>query len=185
MLLLASKSPRRHELLKMLEIPFKIVTVKDVEETFPSSLPPEEVPGYLSKLKAKAYMPNLNSEDILLTADTIVLLDNEILGKPTSLEDAKNMLCKLSGRKHKVITGVTISNKAKSVTFSSVTDVYFSILTNEAIDFYVDNFQPMDKAGAYGIQEWIGAIGIQRIDGSFYNVMGLPIHRLYKELLLF
>lgn len=185
MLLLASKSPRRRELLKMLDIPYRIVDLKDVDETYPSDLEPEKVPEFLSKLKAEAYRPELAGDDILITADTVVIIDNEIIGKPRDLEDAKKMLKKLSGRIHKVVTGVTLSSVKKSVTFSVVTDVEFSELSDGEISFYVDKYKPLDKAGAYGIQEWIGAVGVASIDGSFYNVMGLPVHRLYKELSLF
>lgn len=182
MILLASKSPRRHELLKMLDLPFSVIEIKDIEEIFPEDLKSEKVPEYLSKLKASAYEENLDKEDILITADTIVLLENEILGKPRDMEEAKKMLSKLSDRTHKVITGVTISSQKKSVTFSTVTDVKFSKLSQRDIADYVDKYRPLDKAGAYGIQEWIGAIGVESISGSYYNVMGLPIHRLYKEL---
>lgn len=185
MLLLASKSPRRRELLKMLDIPYRIVDLKDVDETYPFDLEPEKVPEFLSKLKTEAYRPELTGDDILITADTVVIIDNDIIGKPRDLEDAKRMLKKLSGRIHKVVTGVTLSSVKKSVTFSVVTDVEFSELSDGEISFYVDKYKPLDKAGAYGIQEWIGAVGVASIDGSFYNVMGLPVHRLYKELSLF
>lgn len=185
MLLLASKSPRRQELIKMLDIPFEIVSVGDVEERYPESLDSEEVPAYLSRLKADAYFDRLGKDDILVTADTIVLLDGEILGKPRDEEDAKRMLGRLSDRKHRVITGVTLASREKSKTFSVASDVYFSELSSEQIDYYVERYRPLDKAGAYGIQEWIGAVGIRKIDGSFYNVMGLPVHQLYRELLGF
>lgn len=185
MLLLASKSPRRRELLKMLDMPFEIVDLKDVDESYPDDLDKEKVPEFLSRLKADAYRSCLNEDNILITADTVVILDNEIIGKPENLEDAKCMLRKLSGRVHKVITGVTLSSQKKSVTFSTVTDVTFAPLSDAEINFYVDTYRPLDKAGAYGIQEWIGAVGVAGINGSFYNVMGLPVHRLYNELLLF
>ena len=185
MLILASKSPRRRELLKMLDLEFKIMDLPGVEETYPSDLPAEKVPEFLSKIKAEAYTSYLNDEDILITADTVVIIDNEIIGKPKDLEDAKKMLSKLSGKQHRVVTGVSLTSTKKSVTFSSVTDVKFAHLSVEDIDFYVEKYKPLDKAGAYGIQEWIGAVGIEGIVGSFYNVMGLPIHALYKQLLLF
>ena len=169
----------------MLNIPFRVVSIGDVEEIYPDDTPVSEVPAFLSRLKANAYISNLQDEDILVTADTVVILDNKILGKPADVEDAKGMLRRLSGRKHEVITGVTIASKEKSVTFSVATDVFFAPLSDGQIEYYVDNFLPLDKAGAYGIQEWIGAVGIERIDGSFYNVMGLPVFRLYKELSLF
>ena len=185
MLLLASRSPRRRELLKLLDIPFTIVDIRDVEESYSSDLPPEKVPEFLSQLKAAAYSGSLLDGDILITADTVVLLEDKILGKPADLDEAKNMLQALSGKTHKVITGVTLTTKQTSVTFSSVTEVKFSRLSPIDIDFYVESFRPLDKAGAYGIQEWIGAIGVESINGSFYNVMGLPVHKLYHELLPF
>lgn len=185
MLLLASKSPRRRELIKMLDIPFRTVELKDVEEIYSSELPKEKVPEFLSRLKAEAYFSELKEGDILITADTIVLLDDEIIGKPGDAEEAKEMLSKLSGKIHRVVTGVTITSTKKSVTFSSITEVTFSSLTSDEIEYYVSNYNPLDKAGAYGIQEWIGAVGISGIRGSYYNVMGLPVNRLYKELLLF
>lgn len=185
MLLLASKSPRRRELLKMLDIPFEIINIVDVDETFPPSLPKNMVPEFLSRLKAEANSGILKNDDILITADTVVIIDDEIIGKPRDLDDARRMLHMLSGRVHKVITGVTLTSTKKSVTFSTVTDVTFAPLSDCEIDFYVDNYHPLDKAGAYGIQEWIGAVGVAAIEGSFYNVMGLPVHRLYNELLLF
>lgn len=185
MLILASKSPRRRELLKILNIPFEIKELKNIEENYPEDMAREQVAEYLSLIKAKAYYPDLKEDDILITADTVVILKDEILGKPHSLDEAKEMLQKLSGNVHKVVTGVTLTSTKKSVTFSAVTDVTFASLSNEEIDYYVKTYKPLDKAGAYGIQEWIGAVGVVRIDGSFYNVMGLPIQRLYSELLLF
>ena len=185
MLLLASKSPRRRELIKMLDIPFRTVELKDIEEIYSSDLPKEKVPEFLSRLKAEAYFSELKEGDILITADTVVLLDDEIIGKPGDAEEAKEMLSKLSGKIHRVVTGVTITSTKKSVTFSSITEVTFSSLTSDEIEYYVSTYNPLDKAGAYGIQEWIGAVGISGIRGSYYNVMGLPVNRLYKELLLF
>lgn len=185
MLLLASQSPRRRELLKLLDIPFRIVEIKDVKEEYDENLTPDQIPLYLSKLKAEAYVGELKDDDILITADTVVALGERVLGKPSGSEDAKRMLRELSGRTHKVITGVTLSTRKTSVTFSSVTEVKFSELSDEAINYYVDRYKPFDKAGAYGIQEWIGAVGIESIKGSYYNVMGLPVHRLHKELLPF
>lgn len=182
MLLLASKSPRRRELLKMLDLQFQIVDVKEVDEIYSDDIKPEDVPAFLSQLKATAYMSELKQGDILITADTVVILNNEIIGKPRNEEDAKIMLGKLSGETHKVVTGVTLTSTKKSVTFSTVTDVVFSSLTQDEIDYYVSAYKPLDKAGAYGIQEWIGAVGVEEIRGSFYNVMGLPVNRLYREL---
>lgn len=185
MILLASKSPRRRELLKMLDIPFETVDIKDVDEVYPADLEPDKVPEYLSRLKSEAYLPELKEDDILITADTVVILGNEIIGKPKDLADAKKMLCKLAGRIHRVVTGVTISTTKKTVTFSTVTEVNFAPLSDAEIEYYVEKYRPLDKAGAYGIQEWIGGVGVAGINGSFYNVMGLPVHRLYNELLLF
>ena len=185
MILLASKSPRRHELLKMLDIPFKFVDLKDVKETYNDELTSEEIPKYLSQLKANDYKDKLKDDELLITADTLVALGDKIMGKPSNLEEARHMLRQLSGKIHNVITGVTISSNKTSITFSSITEVKFAKLSDETINYYINNYHPLDKAGAYGIQEWIGAIGIESIKGSYYNVMGLPIHQLYKELLPF
>lgn len=184
-ILLASNSPRRKELLEMLNIDFKIVSGIEVDESYPQYLQPEEVPSFLSRKKSEAYHSILSDNQMIVTADTIVILDGEILGKPASTANAKTMLRKLSGRTHKVVTGVTLSTLQKTVTFSISTAVEFAPLSDEVIDYYVDTFHPLDKAGAYGIQEWIGAVGIRGIHGSYYNVMGLPVHRLYNELLRF
>lgn len=184
-ILLASNSPRRKELLEMLNIDFKIVSGIEVDESYPQYLQPEEVPSFLSRKKSEAYHSILSDNQMIVTADTIVILDGEILGKPSSTDNAKTMLRKLSGRTHKVVTGVTLSTLQKTVTFSISTAVEFAPLSDEVIEYYVDTFHPLDKAGAYGIQEWIGAVGIRGIHGSYYNVMGLPVHRLYNELLRF
>lgn len=183
MLLLASASPRRHELLKMISSDFRIVSGREVDEVYPPDTPPEEVPLFLSKLKASAYACDLDSdEDALITADTVVILDNEILGKPVDREEAIAMLKRLQGRTHIVVTGVTITTVNGSYSFSNRTEVDFDELSHDEIEQYVDDFKPFDKAGAYGIQEWIGAAAIKGIRGSFYNVMGLPVHSLYKAL---
>lgn len=184
-ILLASKSPRRQELMQLLDLKFEIPASIEVEETYPSSLPAEKVPEYLSQKKASAYLNTLKENEILVTADTVVILGSEILGKPHSEDDAIDMLKKLSGNTHKVVTGVTITSSAMQKTFSAITEVDFDILSDEDIRHYVSHYRPLDKAGAYGIQEWIGAVGIKAIRGSFYNVMGLPVHRLYKELRAF
>ncbi len=184
-ILLASHSPRRRELLEMLNLKFDIADTIEVDETYPRLLPPDEVPSYLSRKKSEAYAGILKPEQLVVTADTIVILDNEILGKPASEDQAKTMLHKLSGRTHKVVTGVTLATLEKTVTFSVSTAVEFAPLPDDVIDYYVTTFRPLDKAGAYGIQEWIGAVGIRGIHGSYYNVMGLPVHRLYNELLKF
>lgn len=184
-ILLASKSPRRQELMQLLDLKFEIPASIEVEETYPSSLPAEKVPEYLSQKKASAYLNILKENEILVTADTVVILGSEILGKPHSEDDAIDMLKKLSGNTHKVVTGVTITSYTMQKTFSAITEVDFDILSDEDIRHYVSHYRPLDKAGAYGIQEWIGAVGIKAIRGSFYNVMGLPVHRLYKELRAF
>ena len=169
----------------MLDLPFIIAPDKDVREEYPSDLPPEEVPVFLSRLKAQAYLDDLKDDDILITADTVVLLENDILSKPSDKNEAKLMLRKMSDKLHRVVTGVSLSSTKKSVSFSTVTEVKFSTLSEADIEYYVEKYNPLDKAGAYGIQEWIGAVGIASINGSFYNVMGLPVHRLYKELISF
>lgn len=184
-IILASASPRRHELLKMIADKFTIATGREVDEVYPDSLPCEEVPVYLSQLKAGAYKNDLGPDDILITADTVVILDNKILGKPHSREEAIAMLSAMQDKTHRVVTGVTITTSSRSLSFSQLTEVDFDKLSREEIEFYIDNYKPYDKAGAYGIQEWIGAAAIIGIRGSFYNVMGLPIHALYKHLLSF
>lgn len=181
-ILLGSKSPRRRELMQMMRIPFNVVTISGVEETFPDDMPAEEVPLYLSGKKAEAYLKHLHGNEMIITADTLVILGNEILGKPHDSSDAIAMLRRLSGKTHKVVTGVTLATLEKSTSFSSVTEVTFAELTDDEIRYYVDTFRPLDKAGAYGIQEWIGGAAVEKIDGSFYNVMGLPVQRLYQAL---
>ncbi|QZE12897.1 Maf family nucleotide pyrophosphatase [Halosquirtibacter laminarini] len=178
--ILASKSPRRQELLKGLNIDFTTQT-KEVEEIFPSSLKPEEVAGYLSELKANAF-DEIQENDLVITSDTVVINNGEVLGKPQDREEAYQMIQGLSGRSHQVITGVTIKRKDLIHTFSSTTEVTFCELTEGEIDFYIDQYKPYDKAGAYGIQEWIGYIGIKEIKGSYFNVMGLPVQLLYQAL---
>ncbi len=183
MVILASNSPRRRELLKMIIPEFTIASGKDVEEIYPADLEPEKVPEFLSRLKATAYLDDLKSDDILITADTVVILGREILGKPHSREEALTMLGKMQSRTHTVITGVTLSfADGRSVSFSQKTEVDFDSLSEKEIEYYVDTYKPYDKAGAYGIQEWIGAAAIIGIRGSFYNVMGLPVHALYLAL---
>ena len=183
--LLASASPRRKELLGQLGMKFDIATTIQVEECYPHVLPVSDVASYLSIKKANVYKSIINSNQLIITADTVVIVDEKILGKPTSIEDAKNMLKTLSGHIHEVITGVTITTAEKQKTFSVSTMVEFASLSQEEIDDYVEIYKPLDKAGAYGIQEWIGCIGVKNINGSFYNVMGLPLHRLYTELKAF
>ncbi len=181
-LLLASQSPRRRELIAGSGIPFTLTAKYDCEECYPATLATEEVPAYLSRLKSEAYPEALAENDILLTADTVVILEGEVLGKPKDRTDAILMLGRLAGNRHTVITGVTLRTATRTETFSARSDVWFRALTEEEITYYVDTCKPFDKAGSYGIQEWIGYVGIERIDGSFYNVMGLPIQRLYLEL---
>ena len=179
--ILASKSPRRQELLHILGLSFEVRT-KETEENFPEDLNKEQIPVYLAQTKAAPFYEELNENDLLITADTIVWLDGKVLGKPENSAEAKQMLQGLSGREHQVISGVCLTSKNKQKSFYAVSNVQFKVLTDREIDFYVSQFSPFDKAGAYGIQEWIGAIGITHIEGSFYNVMGLPVQRLYEEI---
>lgn len=181
-ILLASASPRRRDLLQQLGVEFQIAASIDVEENYPKSLPALEIASYLSRKKADAYSCLIDSNQLIITADTIVVNEGIVLGKPSTDLEAKEMLKKLSGHIHEVVTGVTITTAEKKVTFSAITEVEFAVLCKQEIDDYVEKFKPYDKAGAYGIQEWIGCIGVKNINGSFYNVMGLPLHRLYNEL---
>lgn len=181
-LLLASQSPRRRELIAGSGIPFTLTDKYDCEEHYPATLAAEEVPAYLSRLKSEAYPEALAANEILLTADTVVILEGEVLGKPKDRADALRMVGRLAGNRHTVVTGVTLRTATRTETFSARSDVWFRPLSEEEIAYYVDTYKPFDKAGSYGIQEWIGYVGIERIDGSFYNVMGLPIQRLYLEL---
>lgn len=179
---LASKSPRRRELLKMLRIKFDSVVISGIKEEYPADIELEDVPEFLSRLKADAYLPSLKDRQLVITADTVVICDNKILGKPTDKKEAFEMLMSLSGKTHRVVTGVTIITKDKQVTFKTSTDVTFSTISESDAKYYIDCFSPLDKAGAYGIQEWIGCVAVEKINGSFYNVMGLPVHSLYNEL---
>ena len=180
-LLLASKSPRRRELLGRLGFPLTIVDI-DVEEKVPATLCAAEVAEALACLKAGGYTAEMAADEVLVTADTVVVLGNQLLGKPHSREEAVNMLHNLSGQAHQVYTGVCLRSTNRSIAFTERTDVHFRQLTDDEIGYYIDVFKPFDKAGAYGIQEWIGMIGIERIEGCYYNVMGLPLARLYREL---
>lgn len=181
-IVLASKSPRRQELLKGIGVDFTILT-KEVDESFPSKLPLIDVAPFLSLKKAKAFEDTeLPDNYMVITADTVVIVENEILGKPKDRDDAIRMMNLLSGKAHKVVTGVTVHTKEKTKTFSVTSKVTFETLDNQEIDYYIDNFKPYDKAGAYGVQEWIGYIGVSNVEGSYYNVMGLPTQRLYKVL---
>ena len=184
-LLLASASPRRRELLSSLDTDIAIVTLKEINESFPENLPALKVAEYVAKLKRNAYdTSNLLDNEILVTADTVVVLGNTVLGKPHSKDEAAKMLRSMSGKQHTVVTGVTLSSKLKTISFSSHSDVTFDTLSEQEINYYVNKYKPLDKAGAYGIQEWIGYIGISKINGCYYNVMGLPLHDLYKHLQL-
>lgn len=180
--LLASKSPRRRELLGQLRVSFDVVTIGGMKEEYPDTLPLEEVPLYLAGLKADKYREHMTSNELIITADTVVISDDRILGKPATTGEAKAILGWLAGKTHKVVTGVVISTADRRKAFSSQTLVTFGSLTPEEIDYYVDTFSPLDKAGAYGIQEWIGCVAVEKIEGSYYNVMGLPTCRLYNEL---
>lgn len=180
-IILASKSPRRQQLLESLGIEFSVQT-KEVDEVYPQDLNKEEVPVYLAELKSKPFIDDLNENDLVITADTVVCLEDEILGKPVDAADAFRMLNNLSNQNHQVITGVCLTTKQKAYSFYSQTNVRFKELTQQEINYYISEYKPFDKAGAYGIQEWIGTIGITHIEGSFYNVMGLPIQRLYEEI---
>lgn len=181
-ILLASNSPRRKELLGGLDINYKVVSLPDIDESFPDNLPKEEVAEFIAQKKALAYSDLLEKDTLIITADTVVLYNDEIMGKPRDEYEAKEMLQRLSGKTHKVITGVTIRTAKEDHSFSSITKVTFALLSDEEINYYVQKFKPFDKAGSYGVQEWIGYIGVENIEGSYYNVMGLPIQRLYSLL---
>ena len=178
---LASKSPRRQELLKGIVPEFDIM-LRDTAESYPDTLQGAQIVEHLAKLKASAFEGELAENQLLITADTIVWIDNQVLGKPKDRAVAIEMLHQLSGRKHTVYTGVCLKTTQKERVFSAATDVYFRQLSDDEIAYYVDTYKPFDKAGSYGIQEWIGYVGIERIDGSYFNVMGLPVQRLYQEL---
>ena len=180
--ILASNSPRRRELLADLGINFTVKTIDGIDESYPPELPVLEIAEYISLKKAHAYKSVMSAGDVVITADTVVILGDEVLGKPADADDARRMLRELSGKTHQVVTGVTLATTSRIRSFSAVSDVEFAPLSNEDINYYVDNYRPLDKAGAYGIQEWIGCMGVRHINGSFYNVMGLPLHRLYIEL---
>jgi septum formation protein len=180
-IILASQSPRRRQILKDAGIDFESRS-KDTNEDFSPTLPRQEVPVYLAKKKANAFLPELKDKDLLITADTVVIINNEILNKPGNREEAIKMLQKISGKVHEVVTGVCLASSSKQIAFSETTKVYFLPLSQKDIEFYVDNYKPFDKAGSYGIQEYIGYIGIEKIEGSYFNVVGLPIHRVIAEI---
>ena len=181
-IILASNSPRRKELLAGLDLDFEVRVIKGIDESYPYDLPTKQIAEYISKKKAAAYLATMAEDELVITADTIVVLGREVLGKPKDDADACRMLRELSGKTHQVITGVTLTTKDKQISFSVETDVTFKAFTEEEIDYYVKRYQPMDKAGAYGIQEWIGYIGVTALNGSYFNVMGLPVQRIYEAL---
>lgn len=181
--ILASNSPRRKELLAGLGVDYEVRTLPDVDESYPETLQGADIPLYIAKEKADAYVAMMQPGELMITADTIVWLDGKVLGKPRDREDALQLLRTMSGRTHEVFTGVCITTTDWQRSFTAQTEVRFATLSEEEIAYYVDNFQPMDKAGAYGVQEWIGFIGVENISGSYYNIMGLPVQKLYRELL--
>ena len=181
-LVLASNSPRRKELLAGLDVDYEVRVLPDIDESYPDGLSGEEIPKYISRKKAEAYETIMQPDELIITADTIVWTDGKVLGKPKDEAEAKDMLRRLSGRTHQVITGVTLVTAGKKKTFATVSEVTFDELSDEEIAYYVVHYRPLDKAGAYGIQEWIGYVGVSSLSGSYFNVMGLPVQRLYKEL---
>lgn len=181
-IILASNSPRRRELLAGLDIEYEVKVLPGIDEAYPDTLAAEDIPQYISREKAAAYEAALQPDDLVITADTIVWTEGRVLGKPKDEEEAKAMLRQLAGRTHQVITGVTLLTKAMKRTFAVTSEVIFDALTEEEISYYVERYRPLDKAGAYGIQEWIGYVGVSALHGSYFNVMGLPVQRLYKEL---
>jgi septum formation protein len=184
-IVLASNSPRRRELLSGLGISYEVRVLPDVEESYPAALPVGEIAEYIAREKAEAYKSVMTDDELLITADTVVVCKGEVMGKPVDEADARRMLHKLSGCTHQVTTGVCLTTIGAHRSFSVTTNVSFKNLSDEEIDFYVANYHPMDKAGAYGIQEWIGYIGVTGLEGSYFNVMGLPVQRIYKELCTF
>ncbi|MGL4228988.1 MAG: Maf family nucleotide pyrophosphatase [Tannerellaceae bacterium] len=181
-IILASNSPRRKELLSGLDLQFTVNVMADIDESYPDTLAPSVVPVYLAEKKAEAYLITLQDNDLLITADTVVCTETEILGKPACKEEAVEMLRKLSGKEHQVVTGVAVTTTDKMESFAAVTSVLFDVLSEEEIEYYVEKYRPYDKAGSYGIQEWIGYIGVKSINGSYFNVMGLPVQKLYTVL---
>lgn len=180
--ILASNSPRRKELLGGLDIDFEVKVISGIDESYPETLVGEEIPTFISRIKAQPYLDKMAENDLVITADTIVYVDGEVLGKPADVQDACRMLRKLSGKVHQVITGVTLTTRDFQHSFAVTTDVTFVELSDNEIDYYVTHYRPFDKAGAYGVQEWIGFVGVSSLEGSYFNVMGLPVQRLYTEL---
>lgn len=181
-IVLVSASPRRKELLQNLGLTFKVRTLFGIDEQYHDTLRGEDIPRFISRKKAEAYRSSMADDELLIAADTVVCLDGRTLGKPHDAQEAKAMLHKLSGRFHQVITGVTVMTKDQMENFAVTSQVKFADLTDEEIDYYVDNYLPFDKAGAYGIQEWIGMVAVEELRGSYFNVMGLPVQRLYNVL---
>ena len=181
-IILASNSPRRKELLGGLDVDFEVRVMPGIDESYPDSLPTQEIAQFIATKKANAYKEVIADDELVITADTIVICDDEVLGKPSNADDAKRMLTMLSGRTHQVVTGVCLTAKNSQRAFSVTTDVTFDNLTDDEIEHYITKYKPFDKAGAYGIQEWIGYIGVTRLEGSYFNVMGFPVQRVYREL---
>ena len=182
-IILASNSPRRRELLAGLDIDFEVRVLQGIDESYPATLPVMETAEYIASKKAAAYQQQMAADELVITADTVVIVGDEVLGKPADVDEARQMLRKLSGRSHQVVTGVCLTTLQQTVRFSVTTDVTFAELADDEIDHYIKKYQPFDKAGAYGIQEWIGYIGCTGLHGSYYNVMGFPVQRIYAELL--
>ena len=181
-IILASTSPRRKELLAGLDVQFEVRIIPGIDESYPETLPTMEIAEYIAQKKAKAYRETMADDELIITADTIVVLDDKVLGKPKDAEEARCMLHALSGKTHQVVTGVVLTTKELQKHFSVVSNVTFKTLSDNEIDYYVDTYKPMDKAGAYGIQEWIGYVGVTRLEGSYFNVMGLPVQRIYEAM---
>lgn len=181
-IILASNSPRRKELFGGLDIPFKVRVLDGIDESYPQDLPTKDIAGYISQKKAAAYRQSIAADELIITADTIVILGEKVMGKPKDAGEAKTMLHELSGKTHQVITGVCLTTREKQVCFSVETDVTFKTLSDSEITYYIDHYRPFDKAGAYGIQEWIGHVGVTGMNGSYFNVMGLPVQRIYEAL---
>ena len=184
-IILASNSPRRKELLEGLDLDFEVRVLPGIDETYPLTLPAAEIPLYIAKEKADAYRSQLTDKDLLITADTVVILGEDVLGKPVDNQDAFRMLRLLSGKTHQVVTGVCIITNQRQSEFSVSTDVSFDELSDSEIEYYIKTYSPIDKAGAYGIQEWIGHVAVSSLNGSYFNVMGFPVQRIYKELKTF
>jgi septum formation protein len=181
-LILATQSPRRHQLMTGAGFNFDVIVSEGIEEIYPANMPVEDIPVYLAELKSSYFVNKLKKNDIVITADTIVVLNNKVLGKPSGPGEAVSMLKELSSNSHKVITGVCFYSVVSKITFSVESTVHFRTLTDEEINYYVETYKPYDKAGAYGAQEWIGYVGIDWIEGSYFNVMGLPVQKVYEEL---